>query len=557
MYNMTTYNTDLDIAGSHNGDKCGYVSLSNDGLVIAVGSTGHSEIYTLAGQIRVFEFIGGEWSQKGSDIEGEFVSNDVGRKISLSGDGNVLASGEPSHDSDTGRVRMFEYDDGVWEQMGSDIVGDTANGACGFSVAVGDDGQRVVMGAPYITSSTGRTRVFEFSGGSWSQLGSDLDGINTAEQSGSSVSMSGDGSLIAFGAPYHSGPNTHSGIVRVYEYSGSSWSQYGDSMYGQSSPGPYRRYGHAVSLSNDGTRIIVSGISWKGTAEVFEYSSGTDTWDQLGSIFYGSGNNDQLGYSVDINSDGSVIIIGVPLNDDTGTNHGYSKVYEYSGSSWDQLGSNLAGDADHNQSGTSVSINTSATIVASGDPFRNYIFGNSIGRVRAFQLIGGEWNQNIVADICFSEGTEIMTDKHGLIQVEELDMQKHSINNSWIKGIFKSKMIDDKIVCIEKDSYRLGVPTKDTFFSKDHKIITPCGNFEKAKYLLKHNVKGVSSVSSKGVTMYNILLRNHRKLILTNGIEAESLHPSNNLSKSVLSSQNVFGPLPPPPHPQVVEEYSS
>lgn len=72
--------------------------------------------------------------------------------------------------------------------------------------------------------------VLAFAGPAWShiQLGSDIDGEGENDQSGFSVSLSGDGTVMAIGAPYHG----NGGHVRVYEYSGGSWSQIGADIDG-------------------------------------------------------------------------------------------------------------------------------------------------------------------------------------------------------------------------------------------------------------------------------------------------------------------------------------
>ena len=45
--------------------------------------------------------------------------------------------------------------------------------------------------------------------------------------------MSSDGTIVAIGAPYNDGNGSNSGHVRVYEYSGSSWSQLGADINGE------------------------------------------------------------------------------------------------------------------------------------------------------------------------------------------------------------------------------------------------------------------------------------------------------------------------------------
>ena len=47
---------------------------------------------------------------------------------------------------------------------------------------------------------SGHVRVYQYSGSSWSQLGDDIDGEAAYDYSGYSVSLSSDGTIVAIGA---------------------------------------------------------------------------------------------------------------------------------------------------------------------------------------------------------------------------------------------------------------------------------------------------------------------------------------------------------------------
>ena len=77
-------------------------------------------------------------------------------------------------------------------------------------------------------------------------------------------------------------------------------------------------------------------------------------WTQLGSDIDGEAAGDLSGYSVSLDSDGDRVAIGAPENDGNGTSAGHVRIYEYSGGSWSQLGSDIDGEAADDQSGWSV-----------------------------------------------------------------------------------------------------------------------------------------------------------------------------------------------------------
>ena len=92
----------------------------------------------------------------------------------------------------------------------------------------------------------------------WSKLGEDIDGEAAGDQSGTSVSLSSDGSVVAIGAYGNGGTNASDIIrVRVYQYSGSAWTQLGEDIVGDRA-GDFA--GRSVSLSGDGLTVAI-GLS--------------------------------------------------------------------------------------------------------------------------------------------------------------------------------------------------------------------------------------------------------------------------------------------------------
>ena len=94
----------------------------------------------------------------------------------------------------------------------------------------------------------------------WVQLGSDIDGEGEGDYSGSAVSLSKDGLVVAIGAYNNDGERaTNAGHVRVYDWNvlKKSWMQRGGDIDGLSER---EKFGSAVSLSEDGS-ILAIGAS--------------------------------------------------------------------------------------------------------------------------------------------------------------------------------------------------------------------------------------------------------------------------------------------------------
>ena len=77
----------IDIDGEAAVDRSGSsVSLSSDGLRVAIGATGNDGNGSNAGHVRIYEEVNGNWVQVGSDIDGEASLDESGWSVSLSSD---------------------------------------------------------------------------------------------------------------------------------------------------------------------------------------------------------------------------------------------------------------------------------------------------------------------------------------------------------------------------------------------------------------------------------------------------------------------------------------
>lgn len=331
----------LNLTNNGSGDYFGTaISLSSDGSVLAVGAPySDPSGRTNAGQVYVYTWNGTIWTQRGTSIIG--LANDIkGYSLSLSSDGTILAIGAPYADTtgktDAGSVGIFVWNGTSWVQRGTDIFGELASDYSGYenSVSLSSDGSIVAIGA-YANdgngSSSGHVRVYSWNGSSWVQRGSDIDGEAASDQSGMSVSMSSDGSIVAIGANLNDGNGSNSGHVRVYSWNGSSWTQRGTDINGKATN---NSFGQAVSLSSSGNVLAVGGpantnASGSMAGHVMVFSWNGSTWVQRGSDIIGEAANDRFGTYVALSADSKTVVVGAPLNDGNGSNSGSVRVYTF------------------------------------------------------------------------------------------------------------------------------------------------------------------------------------------------------------------------------------
>jgi Flp pilus assembly pilin Flp len=383
-----------DIDGEAAGDYSGYsVSLSSDGSTVAIGALYNDGNGSNAGHVRIYKNTNGSWTQVGADIDGEAAGDRSGISVSLSSDGSVVAIGAPGNDgsgSEAGHVRIYKNISGTWTQVGADIDGEAAGDYSGKSISLSSDGSTVAIGAHYNDgsngSASGHVRIYKNVSGSWTQVGADIDGEAAADLSGSSVSLSGDGSTVAIGAHWNDGNGSSAGHVRIYENINSTWTQVGGDIDGEAT---YDYSGISVSLSSDASTVAIGAYANNGNGtdagHVRIYKNTNGTWTQVDTDIDGEAAYDWFGWSVSLNNDGSTVAIGAFFNDGNGSQSGHVRIYKNISGTWTQIGSDIDGEAAYDYSGYSIALSSDASTVAIG-AYLNDGNGTSSGHVRVYNI---------------------------------------------------------------------------------------------------------------------------------------------------------------------------
>ncbi|MEK7702958.1 MAG: integrin [Nitrospirota bacterium] len=300
------------------------VSLSNDGNTLAVGAPGEDSNATGvdadqldssvddAGAVYLFTRTGTSsevWSQeayiKASNTESDpsaatSTLDQFGSAVSLSGDGTTLGIGAPGEDSgssfiigdqtnnnesNSGAVYVFTKSSGAWVQEAYiKAVEVGLDDSFGAALSLSNDGNKLAVGDPGEDGATGTTRgtvpqdnstleagaVYLYTRATttptWSYAGY-IKAFSTDmadDEFGFSVSLSGDGKMLAVGARGES--STTTGIVvgamedeassgAVYLFTLETLSQ--QAHIRSSNPGDDDSFGSSVSLSDDGKMLAV------------------------------------------------------------------------------------------------------------------------------------------------------------------------------------------------------------------------------------------------------------------------------------------------------------
>jgi hypothetical protein len=223
------------------GDRFGRgVALSGDGRTLAVTAPSESSSatgvnlnetdnsVTGSGAVYVFVRPAASWSQQAYlKASNTGAGDQLGQSLAISADGNTLAVGAPfegsggSQSDDTvplsGAVYVFVRSGVVWSQQAYlKATAIFAGDAFGMSIALAADGNTLAIGAPFGDGNTpgtgdpttrgvidtGAVTVFVRSGATWAARSYlQASHIGASDQFGMTVALSGDGTLLAVGAP--------------------------------------------------------------------------------------------------------------------------------------------------------------------------------------------------------------------------------------------------------------------------------------------------------------------------------------------------------------------
>ena len=391
----------LDIDGEASGDFSGSaVAISSDGLTTIIGAINNDAIGSNSGHARVYNYNGTDWIQLGNDIDGEAALDNFGGAVSISDDRLTVAIGAKNNDGtgiNAGHVQVYNFDGTNWVQLGADIDGEAANDQSGTSVSLNSDGSIVAIGSPKSTgagSSVGHVEIYQFDGTNWIQQGLDIDGAIPSGLFGTSVSLSNNGNIVAIGAIHTAGGSGTEGYTGIFQFNGTNWVQQGAYINGEATDD---HSGSSVSLSGDGSIVAIGATENDGNGtnsghtRIFQFN-GTN-WIQQGLDIDGEAANDRSARSIELSDDGLTVVIGAEGNDGSATNAGHAKVYQFNGTNWIQKGLDIDGEAAFDMSGENVSISDNGSKIAIGAVNNS----GQQGHVRVFTFCSTTFNSYSIA----------------------------------------------------------------------------------------------------------------------------------------------------------------
>lgn len=348
------------------------VAMSSDGSRVVVGAYAFTGTQTNQGKVYIFLRNGNTWTQEAAIVAADpNVTAQFGISVSISGDGSRIAVGANNFtgtQTNQGKVYIFSRSGVTWTLEAGLVANDPVGSAgFGFSVSMSSDGSRIVTGANGIVKSY----IFLRTGTAWAQEAAFVASDSVSNNGfGQFVSMSADGLRVAVAAHRFTGTLSQQGKVYIFLRTGTAWAQ--EAAFVASDPVASAAFGGSVSMSSDGSRVVVGANGFTGTlsdqGKIYVFSRTGTTWAQEAAILPSDPTaSAQFGWVVSISADGSRVVVGANTFSNAYATQGKAYVFGRSGTTWSQSGTMTASNAANNQQfGYSVSLSADGSRIAIG-----------------------------------------------------------------------------------------------------------------------------------------------------------------------------------------------
>ncbi len=338
-----------------------------DANVAIIGAQNDDDSGPSSGSAYIYRFDGTDWNQEAklTVIDGN-TSDAFGGSVSVAG--NLAVVGAPGDDDggfSSGSIYVYRFDGSSWS-LDAKLGASDAGSGDGFGMSISCDEDTVLVGAPGDDGSSGSLYVFRYDGASWSQQAKlTASDAGVGDMLGISVSIFGSAAIG--GARLDDDGGLNAGAAYVFRFDGTSWSQEAKLLASDAAGADL--FGAAVSIDRTvaviGAPLDDDGAFNAGSAYVFRFD-GT-SWNQETKLVAADiAGGDQFGIAVSNCLD--IAVVGSQADDVNGFNSGAAYVYQYDGTSWDEVAKLVASDgASDDRLGGAVSTCENAVISAIGD----------------------------------------------------------------------------------------------------------------------------------------------------------------------------------------------
>jgi len=482
------------------------VSMSNNGLVMAVGAYGEDTAVNLAGKVYTYKraTIDDTWVEvnqlTASDAQD---SDEFGKSVALSNNGLVLTVGayyEDTAGTNAGKVYTYKRPtvNDVWTEVNQLTASNAGAGDYfGSSTALSGDGLVLVVGANGEDDASGDAgKVYTYKRATIDDAWVEVNQLTASDAQdsdyfGVSVSINADGAILVVGAKNKDVAGTNTG--KVYEY------RIGDLVIADITTSNTNNeviidafedndlhllmtledtkdrcisipnnqhldivavndpYNNIITVNTDidintGMNVMADGVNQSLTNVTFKEVD-FNTITEISQLYaLDTSTNDQYGSAVSITNDGLIMLVGAYGNDSIDNDTG--KVYEYQRKSiydsWVEVNQLTASDATAGDYfGTSVSISNDGLVLIVGASYEDTA-GSNAGKVYTYKraTVNDVWtevNQLTASDAQDNDnfGRRLSLSSDGLVLVVGAYLQDTAATDAGKVYTYKRSTIDD------------------------------------------------------------------------------------------------------------------
>ncbi len=312
--------------------------------------------------------------------------------------GSILDQAGNPYPNTNNSSAVVTFVDASATQVGNDLApaDSVLNDRYGAAIAI--ESETIMVGAPTddnLANNAGVVFVYTRDNTSSFTESQILTAPTGAEfdRFGEAIAIDGDWAVI--GAPYNDTGDADSGSAYIYHRNSTSglW-EFHTELF-PTIQGNSFRFGNAVAI-NSGTiaigaplgYIIPDGVYRSGVVYLYEYDGCSDTWFQVQILEADDANHhDEFGSAVALV--GSRLLVGAPLDDDSGSSTGSVYVYVFFGGTWTQFSKLSApAAARFDYFGRSIAMDETGQYAVIGAPGTDYNGIINSGVAFAFQRQG-------------------------------------------------------------------------------------------------------------------------------------------------------------------------
>ncbi|MFT7579723.1 MAG: MYXO-CTERM domain-containing protein, partial [Myxococcota bacterium] len=374
------------------------VGLAPNGSAVFVGATGVTiDGYEDAGAAFSFARVAGAWTQGQQLFPTEAPPTGwFGAKVVVSQGGNVALVSMPK----SAAVYFFERISGRWETRYVYPDPSLTADEFGSALALSADGSTALVGACktdyFGLVDFGSVYVFQRSGGLWEVQQQLFAGMPGDQYFGCAVALSGDGNTALIGGLHADlSGSQDQGAAWVFTRSGGVWNNI-KTLRGDGIAGDF--FGHSVALSADGSRAVIGAVgdrSSRGAVFVVYAAGGWSSVVKLSAA--DAAQSDWLGWSVAVSADGATVLAGAP-GDAIGGASGMGSAYVFfdTGATWttqQKLEPSGLGGAANDRYGWSVALSSDGSTAVVGAHRAAGAGGENQGATYLLTRAAGVWSQ--------------------------------------------------------------------------------------------------------------------------------------------------------------------